>query len=178
MYLIKCDLVQLAETAYHIRPQVVDVGWQKLVQKERAWGLIFLFLLHPPPPSDLTQLSSWASSKGGVGGGQQSSYCIIFAKPRTLCAIQSNLKDFIISLISPISSCLQRCVTECIYSLVSCNSAGCMLRPGLNEGELRGGMKEKTEEAELQKEEWERELENKEKAKWAKNRREREAGRN
>lgn len=40
-----------------------------------------------------------------------------------------------------------------------------MLRPGLNEGEVRGGMKEKTEEAELQKEEWERELENKEKAK-------------
>ena len=48
---------------------------------------------------------------------------------------------------------------------------GCTLRPGLNKGKVRGGMNEKTEEAEFWEEEPERQLETKEKE-------EREAGRN
>lgn len=40
-----------------------------------------------------------------------------------------------------------------------------MLRPGLNEGEVRGGMRKETQEAENQTEEWERKLEAKKKAK-------------
>lgn len=74
------------------------------------------------------------------------------------------MKDFLVSLASIVCVTLWKLRTF-LTSKVHYNTdfKGCMLRSGLNEGEVRGGMKEKTETLQKRRGGRERELETKRK---------------